>query len=225
MLIQVFTSAVPFGNGTSTTAALTIVNGGRPPRPTHPALTEDVWVLVQHCWNQDPNMRPEAQEVLKVLHASSVSHPFLQQLHCLSRFSPGFHDQLTEVLHGKKFQKHAPNLQGDDLVWLIDYLDKVCHHMVFHPSLPKLAQALNVLGPTSSGFQKCLDELKSICGTRAILPTSYTPSLHPLNIDSEPFASGSVGDVYHGSLNGSRVCVKRMRTSYYGQKNTIGVCF
>jgi len=33
-----------------------------------------------------------------------------------------------------------------------------------------------------------------------------------LNIGSEPFASGGFGDVYGGTtLNGSRVCIKRVR--------------
>ena len=49
-----------------------------------------------------------------------------------------------------------------------------------------------------------------------MLPTSYTLSSSVLKIAPEPFASGGFGDVYIGTLDGSRVCVKRMRvyTSY-----------
>jgi hypothetical protein len=43
-----------------------------------------------------------------------------------------------------------------------------------------------------------------------MLPTSYTISSH-LTINPEPFASGGYGDVYQGSLNGLRVCIKRVR--------------
>jgi len=32
-----------------------------------------------------------------------------------------------------------------------------------------------------------------------------------LNIALEPFASGGFGDVYEGTLDGSRVCIKRVR--------------
>ena len=53
--------------------------------------------------------------------------------------------------------------------------------------------------------------LRSVCGTRAILPTSYTISSRLLNIDPEPFASGGYGDVYEGTLDGLRVCIKRVR--------------
>jgi len=32
-----------------------------------------------------------------------------------------------------------------------------------------------------------------------------------INVDPEPFAFGGFGDVYHGTLNGLRVCIKRVR--------------
>ena len=56
---------------------------------------------------------------------SSPSAPFLQQLHQLDRSSPGFSDQLCNVLYGREYSQCTPNLQGDDMAWLVDYLDKV----------------------------------------------------------------------------------------------------
>ena len=58
---------------------------------------------------------------------SSLSHSAMQQLHRLDRSSSGFHDELSSVLYGEEYQKYVPNLQGDDLVWFIEYLDKVRH--------------------------------------------------------------------------------------------------
>ena len=49
---------------------LAIMRGERPPRPTHPALTDELWVLTQRCWNQDPHLRPEISKVLKVLNGT-----------------------------------------------------------------------------------------------------------------------------------------------------------
>ena len=43
------------------------------------------------------------------------------------------------------------------------------------------------------------------------LPTSYTLSPHLLNIHPQPFTSGGFADVYHGTFNGSRVCIKHVR--------------
>jgi len=49
----------------------------------------------------------------------------LQQLRGLNRYSPEFHDQLNNVLCVEKYKQLAQNLQDDDLVWLVDYLDEV----------------------------------------------------------------------------------------------------
>ena len=53
------------------------------------------------------------------------SSPTLQQLDRLNRSSPDFHDQLYNVLYGQEYKQCVPNLQGEDLVWLVNYLDKV----------------------------------------------------------------------------------------------------
>jgi len=48
-----------------------------------------------------------------------------EQLRSLDRSSPT-HDQLSDILRGEEYKRWVPNLAGDDLVRLIDYLDKVC---------------------------------------------------------------------------------------------------
>ena len=47
-----------------------------------------------------------------------------------------------------------------------------------------------------------------------ILPTSYTPPSQVLTVGRQPVASGGSGDVHEGTLNGSKVCVKRVRVYY-----------
>ena len=44
----------------------------------------------------------------------------------------------------------------------------------------------------------------------ATLPTSYTLSSN-LTIEPGPFDAGGFGDVYQGTLDGSPVCIKRVR--------------
>ena len=67
---------------------------------------------------------------------SSPGPPPLPELHHLNRSSPDFHDQLNNILHGKEYQERVPNLQGGDLAWLAEYLDKVRRHVTFpHPPL------------------------------------------------------------------------------------------
>ena len=55
----------------------------------------------------------------------------LQQLHRLDISSPDFHDQLCNLFYGREYSECAPNLQGDDLMWLVDYLDMVRRHVTF----------------------------------------------------------------------------------------------
>ena len=60
---------------------------------------------------------------------SSHRSPALEQLHYLDRSSPDFHDRLSNVLYGEEYQQCVQSLQDDDLVWLVDYLDKVRHQV------------------------------------------------------------------------------------------------
>jgi len=142
---------------------------------------------------------------------SSPSLPVLQQLHRLDRSSPDFQDQLRNVLYGEEYTRCVPELQDNDLIWLVDYLDKVIHPVAIPGSPLKPAQTLDGLDPSSATSRKCLRELRSRCGASATLPTSYTLSCHLFNIGSDPFAKGGYGDVYKGTLDGSSVCVKRIR--------------
>lgn len=44
-----------------------------------------------------------------------------------------------------------------------------------------------------------------------ILPASCTLPSEVLAVSPDPFAAGGYGDVYQGTLNGSRICLKRVR--------------
>ena len=71
--MQVFTGVIPFANDTSMMAMMAIMQGRRPPRPAHPTFTENLWSLMQRCWDPDPHLRPEVSEALHVL-TLSASH-------------------------------------------------------------------------------------------------------------------------------------------------------
>ena len=141
----------------------------------------------------------------------SPSSLALLQFRHLDRSSPDFGDQLCNVLYGSEYEQYGPNIQGDDLVWLVNYLDEVRCRVSPPHSLLKPAQALDCLDPSGPAFRKCLRELRSRCGAGGILPISYILLPHRINVGSEPFASGGFGDVYKGTLDGSMVCIKRIR--------------
>ena len=49
----------------------------------------------------------------------------LRQLRRPDRSSSKFHDQLKDVLCGEEYKQWVQSLDGEDLMWLVDYLDKV----------------------------------------------------------------------------------------------------
>jgi hypothetical protein len=160
----------------------------------------------------------------RVFPMSSPTSTVLQQLNRLDISSPGFRDQLDDFLYGEEYKECVRNPQNGDLVWLVEYLDKV-HLRVALPRSPlKLAQALDSLDPSCTTSRKCVRELSSICGAAGILPTSYTLS-SDLNISRDPFTEGGYGDVYEGTLGGLKVCIKRVRV-YTGDapEKVIKVC-
>ena len=52
---------------------LAVKDGVRPPRPTHRGLTDELWELIERCWDADPRKRPEISAVLKTLRILLVS--------------------------------------------------------------------------------------------------------------------------------------------------------
>jgi hypothetical protein len=64
--------------------------------------------------------------------------PALRQLDRLNRSSPDFHDQLCDIVYGADYQQCMPNLQDNELVWLVDYLDRVRRRVAlpYSPLMP-----------------------------------------------------------------------------------------
>ena len=53
----------------------------------------------------------------------------LKQLRRLDESSTRFPDQVNNILYGEDYTQWVQTIQGDDLVDLIDYLDKACYHV------------------------------------------------------------------------------------------------
>jgi len=60
---QLFTGLVPFAGEEEPVYQL-VRRNRRPPRPTSPALPDDLWNLITHCWRRDPFRRPPMERVL-----------------------------------------------------------------------------------------------------------------------------------------------------------------
>ena len=85
--------------------------------------------------------------------ATSPSHPVLQKLNNLDKSSSEFHVRLNNVLYAEEYIQCVTNVQGNNLAWLIDFLDNVgcvvCLRHRPHSSLRRLLVVLHLLAPFS----------------------------------------------------------------------------
>lgn len=93
--MQVFTGAAPFNDLQPTIVILSILQGKRPQQRANPSVTGRLWKSIQQCWNEDPQLRPEASEVLQTLLNLLVPRSFQHSLAGLTAFS-----NLGTLLHG-----------------------------------------------------------------------------------------------------------------------------
>ena len=60
---KVLAGVFPFPNSPPTTVAVDVLSGKRPERPNHPSITDELWDMIQRCWDQEPQRRPGISEV------------------------------------------------------------------------------------------------------------------------------------------------------------------
>lgn len=75
-----FTGDIPFSGCLNPAVIVSILQRKRPERPTHPMFTEELWSLMQRCWDHGHNSRPTAPAVVGILEG------------VLIRRRPGDHD-------------------------------------------------------------------------------------------------------------------------------------
>ena len=72
-MIQASSGKVPFHDVPAPAVPVSIICGKRPPRPSHPKLTDALWELAERCWTATARDRPEMEEVVKTLKEMLVS--------------------------------------------------------------------------------------------------------------------------------------------------------
>jgi len=64
------------------------------------------------------------------------TYKVLNQLHGLDRTSSQFHKRLSGLLRSEAYRSTVPNLQGEHLAWLVDYLESVSLQTISPKSAP-----------------------------------------------------------------------------------------
>ena len=68
--VEVFTGRIPFEEQKNEAVVLRILRGGRPEMPENcqaVGLTDEMWKLLESCWQQNPRKRPVMEEVVRRL--------------------------------------------------------------------------------------------------------------------------------------------------------------
>ena len=138
----------------------------------------------------------------------------LQHLYSLDASSPDFLRCLYCLIRSDEKEQYLSNLQGSDLTRLVDFLDDVCSSPSASSWLTKYTvQILDVAPITDDVSRRCLHKLRTICSQHAILPSSYTISGDLARVGDHPFALGGFSEVWKGTYNGRKVCIKHPRVS------------
>jgi len=66
----------------------------------------------------------------------------LKQLRGFNRASPQFHKHLSNLLRSEGYRSTVPSLQGEDLAWLVEYLDNVSLQTISPESAPNFITVL-----------------------------------------------------------------------------------
>ena len=86
---QALSGQVPFSSEkTNWTVAPAVLLGRRPTRPAHPSCTEGLWALIQRCWDQEPQLRPEAPEVSQIFYSAFEVETFFPRPVVSGTFTP-----------------------------------------------------------------------------------------------------------------------------------------
>ena len=142
-LTKAFTGAIPFSAKPPRAAMLAIIDGERPPRPTHPVLTDELWALTQRCWDQEPHLRPSALRISYGLYVSTLeprvhvgligfSHsrgiPAWKRLIDLPLATDERISLITDIISDRGEAEAIKHLQGDDAQSFVDVIDEVPPH-------------------------------------------------------------------------------------------------
>ncbi|KAF9644327.1 kinase-like protein [Thelephora ganbajun] len=186
---MVFTGAVPFSDSSATTAMVHIIQGKRPLQPAHPTFTEDLWTLMQRCWDDESGLRPKAPEVLEALTLSVCKR--------LTNRALATHERvrlITAIFSDRDLVRMVKRVSADYAQTLIDVIDR----------------ALDSLEPEIR--RRCLASLYRICGRQALVPRSLVLPLC-YNPKENPLYQGEFTDVWKGKYRGREVAARVLRMS------------
>ena len=148
------------------------------------------------------------------------SHRILRRINSLDRVSSNFLVQLIKCLSGDGYDYPVTfvfefgNVDDRDKIWLIWYLDKVRGCVSSYLLSTELLQVLGDLEYDEPGYRICQMQLQAICRLCGRLPPSCTLSVSSLVPAADPTPIGPYEIICEGTLNGLKVCAKKLKPSF-----------
>ena len=133
----------------------------------------------------------------------------LRRLYSLDASSPHFCRNLHNLIQSDGEDHYSSDLQGLDLIRLVDFLDGVRVLSSLSLQLTEQApQALAIIPTADDVSRLCLLKLRAICSHRGILPSSHIIAGGLTKLGDYPVASGNFGEVWEGEYDNTKVCIK-----------------
>jgi serine/threonine protein kinase len=64
-VLQIFTGSIPFSHTTNDASIILYVKaGGRPKRRNCRSINDEIWAMLERCWDVEPNRRPPMNTLL-----------------------------------------------------------------------------------------------------------------------------------------------------------------
>ena len=202
------TGVSPFARSIDAELACKVVlEDERPPRPRDSerlGFSDDVWAILQRCWEKEPSTRPSVDTVSACLKQAAETWVV---------------DVTAFMLASKAGVDEVMNMKEDQAKEFADKLDQVClvgsgrslWSLEFLRRI--LSQTLNQIGISRSSGKSYLKCLQRLCGASGILPASFMLTDGFDHIDQRPFMFGGFTVVYKATYKGQLVVAKALKTT------------
>lgn len=197
--------ARPFAGDEGTELACEIVfNDKRPQRPINSerlGFTNEVWDVLQKCWEKKPSARPSIKDI-----SACLKHAVRTWVVDVPAF----------MLASKVGVENVMNMREDQARDFANKLDEVCSREIgiaFPHSSDISFQVLSQIGIGQQLGKTYLKYLWELCGVSGVLPASFMLTDGLEDIESKPFTSGGFADIYRATYNGRPVVAKVLKTT------------
>ena len=166
-------------------------------------FTDNVWEVLQKCWEKKPSARPTVDLVSACL--KQAAETWVVDV-------PAF------LLAGKPGVEYVMKMKGDQAKDFANKLDEVrwrdwTTRFGWSNDSGASLQLINQIGISRPSGRIYLKYLQKLCGASGVLPASFMLAEGFGNIEPRPFTSGGFADVYRATYKGRLVVAKALKTT------------